>query len=534
MRSRSLLLPGLCLATFALKLWVNAERTSPGHGDVAYYTTLARNLASGRGFVIDYVPEFLSHPTGIPNPANTYWMPFVSLVAAVGMWLGGLGFVAGQTAVAAFTALMPLVTYAVAYELFRCKKAAIGAAVLAVSFHLFLAPGSSPVTHGPVGVLGGATLWAILRSREDLRFLPLVGVGIALAHTNRSDAIVFFPVLLAAHLFPPAGTARRAFPWRGMGTVALAYAAVMAPLWWHTWSVTGRPLPTGLSRTAFLVHYQELYSLPERLTPEHYLAGGWGPVLEQKLRALRENADTFFLGMTRSVGDHSPPWTERPGLYALVLAAWVGLAARLRRGALPVLLLAAGWFVLYTLIFSATGLASLTAAMFALYPVGLGAASFALLALARRAGRGRAGLERGLVILLFGWLSVSSVLYARERIDTGSQWIERKRREHKVLLRDVIVPRGLQDETFLAGGVHQLHADTGLRLVSLPFEDEPVIRAVAERFGATHILFTERPRPSEFWSAPYEITQNPDYEQVFAGPVQGRPMAIYRIPPVSR
>lgn len=533
MRARTLLLPALCATSFALKLWVNAERTSPGHGDVAYYTTLARNLAAGRGFVIDYVPEFLSNPPGIPNPANTYWMPFVSLVAAVGMWIGGPGFVAGQVAVAAFTALMPLVTYALTLELFRCRKAAIGAAVLAVSFHLFLAPGSSPVTHGPVGVLGGATLWAILRSREDLRFLPLVGFGIALAHLNRSDAVVFFPVVLAAHLFRPARSARRPFPWKGMAALGLAYAVTMSPLWWHTWSVTGRPLPTGLSRTAFLVHYQELYSLPERLTPEHYLEGGWGPVIAQKLRALRENADTFFLGMARSVGDHTPSPIERPGLYALVLLAWAGLVARLRRGALPVLLLAAGWFALYTLIFSATGLASLTAAMFALYPVALGGASVGLLALARRAPQ-RAALGQVVLVGLFGALCVSNVLYARERIETGAHWIERKRREHKVLLRDVIEPRGLEDATFLAAGVHQLHADTGLRLVSLPFEDEPVIRAVAERFGAEYVLFTERPRPSEFWSAPHEITRHPEYEQVFAGPVQGRPMAIYRIPPVSR
>ncbi|HTE05851.1 MAG TPA: hypothetical protein VK824_06625, partial [Planctomycetota bacterium] len=59
---------GCCLATLVCKWLVNQPRTGLGHGDVSFYYTVAKNLATGRGFIIDYIWNLWDRPQGIPTP----------------------------------------------------------------------------------------------------------------------------------------------------------------------------------------------------------------------------------------------------------------------------------------------------------------------------------------------------------------------------------------------------------------------------------------------------------------------------------
>jgi len=58
------------------------SRTSH-HGDIAFYYTLARNLAQGRGFVIDYIWNFWNHPPA-SHLQHDWWMPLTRCCARSG------------------------------------------------------------------------------------------------------------------------------------------------------------------------------------------------------------------------------------------------------------------------------------------------------------------------------------------------------------------------------------------------------------------------------------------------------------------
>ena len=60
------------------RLFFALSARHPGHGDFAYYYSLAENLAEGRGFQIDYIWNYLNPPETISHPSNDYWMPFTS------------------------------------------------------------------------------------------------------------------------------------------------------------------------------------------------------------------------------------------------------------------------------------------------------------------------------------------------------------------------------------------------------------------------------------------------------------------------
>src|SRR6187549_1361490 len=109
----------LCVLTLIAKLVINAPRTGLNHGDISFYYTVARNVAEGRGFVIDYIWNFWNDPQGFPTPANVWWMPLPSIVCAIGMKLFGSSYVVAQTSMIVATSVTPLAVFLLARELFR-------------------------------------------------------------------------------------------------------------------------------------------------------------------------------------------------------------------------------------------------------------------------------------------------------------------------------------------------------------------------------------------------------------------------------
>src|SRR5689334_8480055 len=106
----------LCVLSLIAKLVINAPRTGLNHGDVSFYYTVAKNLAEGRGFVIDYVWNFWNDPRGFPTPANVWWMPLPSMVCALGMALFGTSYAVAQTSMIVATSVTPLLVFLLARE----------------------------------------------------------------------------------------------------------------------------------------------------------------------------------------------------------------------------------------------------------------------------------------------------------------------------------------------------------------------------------------------------------------------------------
>ena len=59
----------------ALRLQLATASQTPGHGDSAFYYTVAKNIVDGRGLVVDYVVYFFAGLVPITHYAGDFWNP---------------------------------------------------------------------------------------------------------------------------------------------------------------------------------------------------------------------------------------------------------------------------------------------------------------------------------------------------------------------------------------------------------------------------------------------------------------------------
>lgn len=74
----------IILAALLVRLATAAFAPHPGIADSNHYYNLGRNLAAGRGFVIDYIWQYHNPPADVTHPID-YWMPLPALWPALGL-----------------------------------------------------------------------------------------------------------------------------------------------------------------------------------------------------------------------------------------------------------------------------------------------------------------------------------------------------------------------------------------------------------------------------------------------------------------
>ncbi len=521
-----------CVGTFVIKWFVNQPRTFVGYGDVANYYTVARNLALGTGFQIDYVWNFLSDPQGMPTPSNVWWMPLPSLLCALGMKLGDVGYAAAQSSMIVLTSLVPWAVYLLGRDLFGRTSTGLLGALAATSFHLFMDQPCAPLSHGPYLLLSTWTLWLVVRAVRSDRWLPACGGAIALTQLARSDGVLLFVTLTIALLVAGRRPRLRAI----VGTLA-AYAVLMAPWWLHNLEVHGAIMPRGPLKAALMRTYPEWYSPPGAVSLESYLSEGWEPILQAKLEVGRRNLVTLATGMTSGATRRRQAWDE-PSVVALMALSWLGAAFTLRRRFVFVWAHAAALWAFYSLLFTAVGPESFRTGVYSLYPFLILCAADALRRVSGWASppwlhaRRRTTASTVTCIAVLGWIGVGQFLFARDTLAGKGGDITRLGREFEALDQYVLQPRGLHDGVVMARNVHALHAHTGLRCVQIPYGDIDAIRDVARRFGVDHVLLQAAPG-KPWWPAAFEqIDELPDFRPVLAPTMLGdRRVAIYRFEP---
>lgn len=478
-----------CLASLAAKWWVNLPRVTVNHGDIGFYFTVARNLAEGRGFVIDYVWNHWAQAEGIPTPSNVWWMPLPSVIAAVGMRLGDMDYVSAQAATIAFSSLLPIPMYLLGRDVFGSRAVGLAGAALGSTFHIFLDQPSAPLSHCPYVVFASLTLWAIHRAVGDPRprRLFLVGACVAFTQLSRSDGILLFGTLAAAYV-----VAWKRPPLKAVALLVLGYALVMSPWWGRNLQVHGALMPGGSFRSVYMRSYFDWYRMPESVTAERFLADGWGPVWEAKANVTQINLESLGEGMVTGGALRDKAWDE-PWIVATWVLSWLGVLACIRRRFAFIGLHALGELTFYSLIFTEVARESFRSGMFSLYPFLVLCVARAVQLLAQLVGR-LAGARHGPrlatavfvgVIGLLGW---QHLVYGRDTLEHKARGILRGYNSTARVVKKVIEPLGLSDATFMVVHAHNVYAMMGLRCVGIPYEPEPVLREVAARYGATHVL----------------------------------------------
>jgi hypothetical protein len=300
---RALRLPlTLYLIALAARGLTGAMHPEPAYPDATYYFAVAQSLATGHGFSVDFIWNFVdvggrlpADPT-LPIPSNAHWMPLAALIQVPFLLVLGT---------APFVSLIPFVligataapiTWAIADDAGLRGRRAVAPALMAIvpgAVTPFLAQPDNFALFMPLGALA---LWLCARGlRGDVRAFVLGGLVVGLATLARNDGVLLgVPFALgwlrerfAGHR---TGIASRAterasrLPLTAAIGCALLFLAAMGPWYARQLAVFGSLSPSASNgRILWITSYPQLYSVTGDPTFASFLAQGWAPLLMSRL-----------------------------------------------------------------------------------------------------------------------------------------------------------------------------------------------------------------------------------------------------------
>ena len=318
----------LLALALVVRLATALPQQQPGYMDATYSYVNALNLAAGRGFVEDFVWNYLDNPAPPPHPSHMYWMPLTSVLAWLGMVVGGVSYRAAQMPFVVLSAGLAAVGYWAALALGGQRRHGWLAGLLVIFSGFYMPYWPAIDNFAPFALFGSLALLLAWRGMNEsakerisasanspLSPAPLLprpcakppfgaaplllfaaGVCIALAHLARADG----PLLLIAILlwltfyvlrFTPHALR---FTFNGSLPLIAGYLLVMFPWFWRNWQASGAILPAAGAQTIWLAGYDDLFSYGRELSARTLLAQGWGPVLQGRWWALTVNLQTVL------------------------------------------------------------------------------------------------------------------------------------------------------------------------------------------------------------------------------------------------
>lgn len=485
-RASLILLFLLALIARSLTAWLLGQ---PGYTDAYYYAVGAQQLHAGQGFDEPLIWNYLEPPAEVPHPGYLYWMPLTAIVGWAGMAILGDSFRAIQAPFVLVSALLPLVTYAIAWDLTGQRKHATLAGLLAVFPGFYAHVFTLPDSFAPFALAGSVCLWAAGRGLRDqqLRWFGLAGLAAGLGHLARADGALLVGTALLAALAQgrdqaPARRTRALAA--GVALAVAGYLLVMGPWFMRNWQVIDAPLSGGGTRTLFLTTYDDVFAYDHALTLESYLAWGWSAILKSKAEALLLNLQRL--------------WVENL-LIVLLPFTLLGLW-RLRRERLlwpfffylPVLFLT--MTALFTFPGTRGGLFHSGGALLPFFFAAVGPGLEVALRWAARRFRGwyASGAWPVFSAGLAG-LSVLLTLFALWRAGAlGGEWNARDWGYAEIARW--LASEGAADAVVMVGDAPAFTWHTGHAAIAVPSDPLDTVLAVADRYGARYLVL-DRTRP---------------------------------------
>jgi len=262
----------------------------------SYYVEVARNLAGGRGLVIDAIWSYATPPLVLPRPAFELWQPLTSLIAALPMPLLGSTFETAQLALALLGALAAPLAWAVGRDAARraglsdrrLSGVAVGSGLIAAIFGPFVLATVAPDSTLPF-LIFGTLACLLMRPAMAGKWMAGLALGLALglAFLSRMEAIYLGVTFLALS----------SVAWRATGIRLGAALRVLAPViaggllvtvpWLLRNLVTfGSAFPGQALDNALLTHNEQIFAYTERPNVEQFLAQGPELIAGHVARAL--------------------------------------------------------------------------------------------------------------------------------------------------------------------------------------------------------------------------------------------------------
>jgi len=346
------------IAGLVLRLYLATNAHTPGHGDPVFYYTVAKNIADGRGLVMDYVAYFFEGLVPITHYSNDFWNPLTSILLSIPMRFLGESVFNALLASITISLIPALVANLASKKFSGVDSIAAFAGILA-----FFAPYQiwiSVTTDANIffGAFGALTLYLTIRGFEKPRYFLIAAVGSGLAHFTRQDGILLLLALEASILFAPISWKEKAYFCLGAAGVHLA---VLSPLLIKNYIALHEFLPKGPSSTMFLTTYEDFHAYGKPLTWETYRAA-WG------IKGILENKIHVAVGNFGTMNSFLNPVLTLFTIIGLVDIFFIQRKIEKIRFLLPVLFFAGLEYFFYSFIASFSGPGSLPKSLAILIP----------------------------------------------------------------------------------------------------------------------------------------------------------------------
>lgn len=302
MKTRTLFI--LFFAGIILSSLLALLSATPGYMDAAYYYVGGVNLAEGNGFFEQFLWNYLDFPVGLPHPSHLYWMPLPSILAALGLLLGGeSAYTWARIPFIILCGLAPLITSLLAYRITDSPRKAVLSGLLAVFSGFYAIFFNHTESFSPFMVLGGLffLLITVDENEEKTVFPRTFGLGLVsgLMHLTRADGVVwyaggvFYLFLVCVTNQKIARIIRIKTFVAHAAILTLGYTLVMLPWFLRNLELFGSPLSPGGRFSFWFVDYDDLYYYPaESLTPGRWYNSGFSAILTARWGSLIQNIQT--------------------------------------------------------------------------------------------------------------------------------------------------------------------------------------------------------------------------------------------------
>jgi hypothetical protein len=268
----------------------------PANEGSAYYLAVAKNLATGRGAVLDAIWSYATPPLVLPRPAFELWQPLASVIAAVPMGVLGASIGAGQIAMALVAALLAPLAWRLTVEAGQLLKLnsrhalilGVGAGLVTVLMGPFVLAVALPDSTMPFAVMtaiAALLLASSLRAQPRLRAWLWFGLGLTIgfAWLARHEAIW---VALAV----VAWAAGAGFLTARMVAAAIVGGLLVSVPWLaRNLLVFGTPLPGQAAENALIVSNEQIFAYLDRPTLSEFGSQGASGVIGNILLAFSHN-----------------------------------------------------------------------------------------------------------------------------------------------------------------------------------------------------------------------------------------------------